>query len=161
MTGKRKPTGKHPGGKPPIRYDPDRYPEFARALAIEGLTNQEIADKLNIGITTLKKWMKLYPEFATSIKEGKAPADAKVEMSLYKKALGFEVTEKRALVVGTGEYAHIEMVTETRYVPPDNTSCIFWLKNRKPDKWRDKHDVEHSGVISWAELVKRAGDKSE
>jgi catechol-2,3-dioxygenase len=105
--------------------------------------------------------MKLYPEFATSIKEGKAPADAKVEMSLYKKALGFEVTEKRALVVGTGEYAHIEMVTETRYVPPDNTSCIFWLKNRKPDKWRDKHDVEHSGVISWAELVKRAGDKSE
>lgn len=148
MAGKRKPGDKHPGGRPSIRYDPELHPAFARALAIDGLTNAEIADKLSIGLTTLKKWKNKYPEFATSIKEGKEPANSKVEMALYKKALGFEVTETRAVVVGTGEYAQVEYVEETRYIPPDNTACIFWLKNRRPDKWRDKQEVEHSGNIS-------------
>lgn len=147
MTGKKKVVKKHPGGKPPIRYDSELHPAFAKALAIDGYTNAEIAERLNIGITTLKKWMKLYPEFATSIKEGKEPANARVEMALYKKALGFEVTETRAVVVGTGEYAKVQYVDETRFVAPDNTACIFWLKNRRPDKWRDKQEVEHSGNI--------------
>ena len=29
----------------------------------------------------------------------------------------------------------------------DTTAQIFWLKNRKPDVWRDKTAVEHSGEI--------------
>ena len=136
---------KHPGGRPAIRYDPELHPAFARALAIDGLTNAEIAEKLSIGLTTLKKWINKYPEFATSIKEGKEPADAKVEMALYKKALGFDVTEKRAVVVGNGPSAKVQYVTETRYVPPDNTAGIFWLKNRRPDKWRDRAQHEISG----------------
>lgn len=27
------------------------------------------------------------------------------------------------------------------HFPPDTTAMIFWLKNRQPDKWRDKRDV--------------------
>lgn len=160
MVRKKKPVKKGKGGRP-SPYDPDTYPEYARALAIEGLTNEEIAAKLGITRTTLQEWKKRYPDFSDAIKEGKEPANAKVEMALYKKALGFEVTETRAVVVGTGEYAKVEYVEETRVIPPDNTACIFWLKNRRPDKWRDKQEVEHSGTISWMELVKHAGNKPD
>lgn len=37
---------------------------------------------------------------------------------------------------------------KVKEVAPDTTAQIFWLKNRKPDKWRDKQDVEHSGTIT-------------
>jgi hypothetical protein len=30
---------------------------------------------------------------------------------------------------------------------PDTTACIFWLKNRRKDEWRDKLDHEHSGKV--------------
>jgi hypothetical protein len=26
------------------------------------------------------------------------------------------------------------------HVPPDTTACIFWLKNRRKDLWRDRID---------------------
>jgi hypothetical protein len=26
---------------------------------------------------------------------------------------------------------------------PDVTAAIFWLKNRRPDRWRDVHKYEH------------------
>ena len=58
---------------------------------------------------------------------------------------------------------HIVPYTE-RY-PPDTTAAIFWLKNRRPDLWRDKHRIEHSGQVatnvrdmSDEELLERAGD---
>lgn len=146
MTGQKKPVKTRSRGQP-TKYDPDIHPEYVKALAIEGLTNEEIAKKIGVALSTLQGWINKYPEFLEAIKEGKEPANAKVEMALYKKALGFEVTETRALVVGTGEYAQVEYVEETRYIPPDNTACIFWLKNRRPDKWRDKQEVEHSGNI--------------
>jgi hypothetical protein len=30
------------------------------------------------------------------------------------------------------------------HIPPDVTACIFWLKNRRPDLWRDTHQLEHT-----------------
>lgn len=27
------------------------------------------------------------------------------------------------------------------HVPPDVTACIFWLKNRRPQEWRDQRDL--------------------
>lgn len=42
-----------------------------------------------------------------------------------------------------------EMLVERKVkeVEPDTTAQIFWLKNRKPDKWRDKQDVQISGEL--------------
>lgn len=42
----------------------------------------------------------------------------------------------------------IETKRVTKEVVPDTTAQIFWLKNRRPDKWRDKRDLEHSGGIN-------------
>lgn len=35
---------------------------------------------------------------------------------------------------------HIEYVDEQMYIPPNVTAQIFWLKNRKPDQWKDKRE---------------------
>jgi hypothetical protein len=29
-----------------------------------------------------------------------------------------------------------------KHYPPDTTACIFWLKNRQPQQWRDKNKSE-------------------
>lgn len=35
----------------------------------------------------------------------------------------------------------------TKFIKPDTTAGIFWLKNRKPDVWRDKKETELSGGV--------------
>ncbi len=48
-------------------------------------------------------------------------------------------------------------ITEAPYTeryPPDTAACIFWLKNRQPDKWKDKQDLEHSGEVLWTPTLK-------
>jgi hypothetical protein len=30
----------------------------------------------------------------------------------------------------------------TKEVAPDATSMIFWLKNRRPERWRDKQSID-------------------
>lgn len=41
----------------------------------------------------------------------------------------------------------MKVVKETEEeVAPDVTAAIFWLKNRKPEEWRDKRDVEIDGL---------------
>jgi transposase-like protein len=132
---------KHPGGRPPIRYDPELHPAFAKALAIDGLTHEEIAKRLGCSEDTLRKWRKLYHEFSGALKEGKEHADAKVEMSLYKRAIGYEYTETKTIKTPDGTKTEIKGV----HVSPDPTSCIFWLKNRRPSEWRDSKQLEHSG----------------
>lgn len=42
----------------------------------------------------------------------------------------------------------------TKQVAPNPTSAIFWLKNRKPEVWRDKRETEHSGSINIADTAK-------
>lgn len=46
---------------------------------------------------------------------------------------------------------HIELGTKiktvVKQVVPDTTAQIFWLKNRKPEQWRDKRDVSVDGKI--------------
>lgn len=39
-------------------------------------------------------------------------------------------------------------VAVQKEVPPDVTAQIFWLKNRRPDLWRDKQDLNVEGNIN-------------
>ncbi len=92
-------------------YDPGMLPAvemWARA----GLTEVEIATKLNISPRTLANWKVKHVQFLQALKANKDVADAKVVQALYKNALG-----------------------------GDTTAMIFWLKNRQPHDWRDKRDL--------------------
>lgn len=129
--------------------------------ARDGLTDEQIYNNLGISKDSFYKYKKQYSDFSDSLKKGKEIVDYEVENALLKRALGYEYDE---ITYENGE----EVKRVTKQVAPDTTAQIFWLKNRKADKWRDKKDVEHSGEINnpYAELtteqlLKLASDKDE
>lgn len=123
--------------------------------ARDGLTDEQIAQNMGIGNRTLYEWKQKYPQISQSLKKGKEVVDREVENALLRKALGFKETVRKAIKCKSVRYdngkrieekEHIEYADEEVYVPPDTTAQIFWLKNRRPDKWKDKQDVEVSGL---------------
>jgi transcriptional regulator with XRE-family HTH domain len=111
------------------------------AWAREGLTEEQIAMKMGVSVRTLGNWKQAHMPILQALKKGKAPVDAKVENALLRRALGYqyeEITEAPVMNPETGE-TKMEIVKRvTKHVPPDTTAQIYWLKNRRPDKWRDK-----------------------
>ena len=116
----------------------DEHKEKIRVFTEKGLTDEEICQLFGITTQTYYNWKASNQEFFDAIKGWKATADKEVERSLYERACGYSHPEtKPQWVVDHWEYA--EMI---KHYPPDPTSMIFWLKNRQPDKWRDKHDLD-------------------
>lgn len=115
--------------------------------ARDGLTDEQIAKKMGINRRTLTDWKNKYSPISLTLKRGKEVVDREVENALLKKALGFKETLIKPIKVKEVKYKdgkrvsekeHIEHVEEEVYIPPDTTAQIFWLKNRLPNKWRDK-----------------------
>lgn len=125
--------------------------------ARDGLTDEQIAKNLGIGIRTFYEYKEKYLQFSQSLKRGKEVVDTEVENALLKKALGNKETLKKPVKLKQviysdagkklKEFEEIVMVEEEVLITPDTTAQIFWLKNRKPGVWRDKTAVEHSGEI--------------
>ena len=125
--------------------------------ARDGLTNEQIAEKLGIGKTTFYKYLEEHVELSELLKRGKEVVDTEVENALLQKALGGKekllkpVKLKQVIYSDAGkklkEFEEIVMVEEEVLIAPDTTAQIFWLKNRKPRVWRDKTAVEQSGAI--------------
>lgn len=113
---------------------------WVESLARDGLTNREIAKRIGISHQTFYVWQKEHPEFAEAVARGKEVPDALVEKALFRAALGFKYTEEQ--MTPTGKVVEVE-----RYQAPNTTAMIYYLKNRRPDKWRDKQEVEHSGKV--------------
>lgn len=103
--------------------------------AREGLTDEQLAKKIGITTSTLYEWKKKYSEISEALKKGKELVDIQVENALLKRALGYEFQEKR---VEKSYKDGVKVVKTIKHIPPDTTAQIFWLKNRRPDRWRDK-----------------------
>lgn len=118
-------------------------------LAYErGCTDEEASGLCGVTVQTIHNWRKANPETFEVLKDWKAQADGRVELSLYEKALGGHfVRETRVVKDKDGEI--VERVETIKQVPPDTTSMIFWLKNRQPDQWRDRQQVDHNAQVQW------------
>lgn len=125
-------------------YNPETYPEWGWSLAIQGLTIAEIGAAMGVSRATVNRWLKEYPEFEKAVNEGRDVSDAKVERSLYQRAVGYTYKEKKVIVVmdKDGNQLPARIETVEKHVPPDTTAQIYWLKNRKRDRWKDRWDVE-------------------
>lgn len=113
--------------------------------ARNGLTDEQIAHNIGITTTTLYDWKKKYPQFAEAVKRGKEVVDIMVENALLKSAMGYkydEVVKERVFDYETETSIVVEVKRTTKEVAPNPTSLIFWLKNRQPEKWRDKKNID-------------------
>lgn len=142
--------------------------------ARDGLTNEQIAQKIGVRRETISVWCSKYPNIANALKKGKEVIDYEIENSLIStmkkhkiKTTTYKMVKKDDLVlkaertkfmnmfkldhpdatkeqilIATAEnvavYERIPMTETVTEVDPNVSSMIFWLKNRKPDKYRDQ-----------------------
>ena len=120
--------------------------------ARDGLTDEQICHNMGIHVATLCDWKNRFPQLSESLKKGKAPVDQQVENALFKRAIGYQYEE---IITDVEEYPTAQVdengqtivkeIRKTRTILktalPDTTAQIFWLKNRRPDRWRDKQEM--------------------
>ena len=143
------------------KYETNVLPNLhlVECWARDELTDKEIAKKLRISEDTFYVYKKKFSEFSESLKKGKEVVDYEVENALLKRAKGFEWTET------TSELRDGEMVVTkevVKFVSPETAAAFIWLKNRRPDKWRDKPETDGKGDTSLMEAllaVVKGGDK--
>lgn len=117
------------------------------AWARDGLTDEQIASNMGIGVRTLYEYKQRYPHILQALKRGKEVVDIQVENALLKRALGYQYKEVKTEEYETENGPVKRTTTTIKEVVPDTTAQIFWLKNRSPKKWREKHNVEVTGSI--------------
>lgn len=122
----------------------------AEKLAKLGATDIEIADFFEVSERTLNTWKNQHPRFLQSLKAGKDESDQRVERSLYRRALGFE---HEAVKIFCSKDGGVTQVPYREIIPPDTTACIFWLKNRRRDEWRDQQEHNHTGKVTLESLI--------
>lgn len=145
-TDKKKPAGKKGAGGRPSSYRPEYVPQVEK-LCLLGATDKDLAGFFGVSEQTLNSWKKRHPEFLESLKRGKQVSDTRVVQSLFQRAIGYSHSEEKVFC-NSGKVVRAQ--TQKHY-PPDPTSAIFWLKNRDPDRWREKQQHE----VSLAETVMR------
>lgn len=139
-----------------------------QSWARDGLTDEQIARNIGISRSTLAEWKNKYPDISDTLKKGKEIVDIQVENALLKKAIGFKEKlskpfkvkrtyyDERGKKVETEDIVYVE---EEIYNPPDTTAQIFWLKNRRPDKWRNREEIEVRNDSSTNEILKSIAEQ--
>lgn len=102
--------------------------------ARDGLTDEQIAKNMGVSYSTLKDWKNKYSAISAALKKGKEVVDYEVENALLSSAL-----------------------------EGNTTAQIFWLKNRRPDKWRDKQkeETDKTALDKLDSILKEIKDDAE
>jgi hypothetical protein len=141
------------GGGPTPKYRA-AMAGIARKACERGMTDVEIADLLGVNVATLYRWKLEHSQFARSFKLGKAEADDRVERALFSRAVGYDFDVEKQIMTRHGP----QMLRWREHAPPDVSAAVAYLKNRRPDRWRDRQIVEHQqrtpydGIETAAEL---------
>jgi hypothetical protein len=132
---------------------PDRaFVKEARFLCRNGATIAQLADVFSVSTQTVNSWRSKYPAFGAAVNEGRLEQfDPRIERSLAERAMGYAVDIVEPFVIDGEIIDH----PVRKVYPPDVTAQIFWLKNRKPDKYRDVHRVDlNARVLRSAEEIR-------
>jgi transcriptional regulator with XRE-family HTH domain len=122
----------------PTKFSPVLTEQMARMFEL-GLTDEQVSYATGIARATLSRWKNENPDFKDTIKKAKAAADSQVEISLFRRACGYEQKSEKIFCNKDGKVTRAEYIE--RY-PPDTGAIVFWKKNRNPDRWKDKQEIE-------------------
>lgn len=129
--------------------------------ARDGLTDEQIAKNMGIHRDTLIEWKKKFSDISDVLKKTKEVVDREVENALLKSAEGYDVyetVEELRFNKKTGDY-ELKVVKRTkRHIPASQVAQIFWLKNRKPEEWREKREYEESDPEALSKARELLGD---
>lgn len=123
----------------PTLFDPEMS-EQAHNYCLLGATNDDLAEFFQVSPSTIDRWIAERADFGHAVKRGRVVADSRVARGLYDRAVGYDRTVERSVIVG-GE---LKAVSSTVHYPPNVQACIFWLRNRRRGTWSDR-PVEPAG----------------
>jgi transcriptional regulator with XRE-family HTH domain len=139
----------------PTKYNAEEHPDLARKLTGMGKTQADMAEAFGVARSTIEEWINAHPAFSVAIKLGKEDASDRVERALLERAVGYSHPSEKIVVVsdGQGNGSHVERVDTTEHYPPDTAAAMAWLKNRRAKEWKDKQEVEITGLDKLAEKL--------
>ena len=122
------------------------YLERIEHLCRMGATEEEICKKIGVSVSSFNVYKNEHPELLEALKNGKIVADDEVEAALYRRAVGYSCEEVKVNSYADNSNQQRQFRTVTKKeVPPDVTAAIFWLKNRRPERWRDRQELGIDG----------------
>lgn len=134
---------KKKNGRPSKINDSMSIREVIKRCAERGFDDKDLAYVVGITEQTINNW-KHDKEFFESLKLAKKLVDAKIEKSLFQRAIGYEHTEVKVFYdAKIGECVEHKII---KHYPPDTVACIFWLKNRDKERWRDTQLIDHTST---------------
>jgi transcriptional regulator with XRE-family HTH domain len=137
-------TSRQPKTGRPTKFKPVFASQVAEWYAA-GLTDAEVAKKLGIARSRLSEWRKRFPALQRAAKAGKKVADHLVERALFQRAIGCQ-TPDTYFNAFKGE---VTATPTVKHYPPDVLACIFWLKNRRPERWQDVQGRANETTITY------------
>lgn len=127
----------------PTKFFP-QYIEQAKVLASKGFTDLDLAEAFMVTEKTIYNWKDEIPEFLQATIDGKAMIDDEVEKSLLQAALGYSHPDEKVFC----HEGDITVHKTVKHYPPNSNAASLWLRNRRPDVWRDKHEIDFKAPFS-------------
>lgn len=153
----RKEGAQNMGGRPSKFHSIDL--EQVKILAEKGFTDEEMSEFFKVARKTWHNWKIEHPEFNEGLSDWKKAADGKVERALYERAVGYQHPEDKIFV---GRDGRPLIVPTVKHYPPESVAGIFWLKNRRPNEWKDKQEISiPEGLTIKQLIVKPASEKKK
>ncbi len=129
----------------------EEFNKQALFLTKLGAIDIDLAEFFGVSRQSISVWKEKYPGFIKALNDGKMSADKQVEQSLFRRANGYSHPDEKIFCF-EGEIIRADT---TKHYPPSEVACFFWLKNRMPEKWRDKPvgDGDNDSDIAEALLI--------
>lgn len=146
----------------PSKYQTHVEPRLneIKAWARDGATEEEIAKRLRVSVSSFYEYKKEFSEFSESLKSAHA-YDDEVVNALHKNTLGEIVKLQKPIKCKKKFFENGKLVREEEfivtseeeiYIHPDTMAQMYWLNNRQPSKWKAK-PVDNSGEKSAREAL--------
>jgi hypothetical protein len=144
------------GGRP-TTYKPENA-EIARQACMAGATNDTLAERFEVCRRTIDNWIATIPEFSAAVRQGREVADEAVVSALFARATGMEQRMTKVFC-HRGQPVTANYVA---YLPPDVRACIFWLRNRRPEQWRENRLLveEKDDDGDWVSELEAASERA-